>query len=62
MPSLPMTIGLSLDELKTRVYVPGSEYNINCEFFQLMKKLIYHENTKAGKHEIFLGFFLCFRG
>jgi hypothetical protein len=22
-----------------------------------MKKLIYHENTKVGKHEIFLGFY-----
>jgi hypothetical protein len=26
-----------------------------------MKKLIYHENAKVGKHEIFLGFFSCFR-
>jgi len=26
-----------------------------------MKKLIYYENTKVGKPEIFLGFFSCFR-
>jgi len=25
-----------------------------------MKKLIYHENAKVGKHEIFLGFFRAF--
>ena len=27
----------------------------------IMKKLIYHENTKVGKHEIFFGFISCFR-